>query len=147
MKMGSFANPMFLTSWAKIFNDKKDLSPRLAYKAKTLNDYLIDQNKKFNDLRTAIIKKYGTKDDKGDLLVKEGNIEFKPETLDDVNREFAELTQLDLEPGVPSRLKVEELEKDGVKLSGPDVSLLADLLDFGDDAKPALSIVPPSSNN
>lgn len=145
MKMNSFANPNFLSSWSKIFSPEKDLSPRLAYKAKALNDYLTSQNKKFLELREAILKKYGTKDDKGELVVKEGNIEFKTETLNDVNREFGELMQVDLEPAVPSRLKVEDLEKDGIKLSGPDVAILADLIDFGDDSKPALSIVPQSN--
>jgi hypothetical protein len=142
MKMSSFATPLFMASWSKIFNDKKDLSPRLAYKAKMINDYLADQNKKFSALRMAIIKKYGKKDENGELLVKEGQIEFETESLNDINKEFAELMLVDLEPAPPGRLKAEDLEKDGIKLSGPDVSILAEVLDFGNEAKPALTLVP-----
>ena len=145
MKMSNFSTPAFLKAWSKIFGESKDLSPRLAYKAKSINDYLTDQSKKFVELREAILKKYGTKDDKGEnAIVKDGNIEFKNECLNDVNREFSELMQLDLEPAAPSRLKVEETRESGIKLSGPDVSLLAVLIDFGDEAaKPALTVVPP----
>lgn len=146
MKMSTFANPSFLKSWSKIFSEEKELSPRLAYKAKAVNDYLTAQNKRFLELREAILKKYGTKDDKGELIVKDGNIEFKTECLNDVNKDFGELMQLDLEPAPPSRLNVDDLSKDGIKLSGPDVAVLGDLLDFGDDSKPALSLVPPQSN-
>lgn len=148
MKMATFLNPEFFKSWSKIYNKDKDLSPRLAYKAKSINDYLNDQNAKFNELRQAIINKYGNKDEKGTLVVKEGIVEFKPETIGEVNKEFAELTQLELEPTPPGRLKIDELEdpRNDVKLSGPDVALLSELLDFGDEKKPNLSVVPNPSN-
>lgn len=142
MKMINFNNPNFLSSWGKIFNENKDLPPSLAYKASTLNDYLTEQNKKFTDLRLSIIKKYGAKDEKGELIIDQGNVQFKPDEFDKVNKEFAELMQLDLEPSPPSRLNAQALENEGVRLSGPDISLLKDLLDFGDAVKPTLSIVP-----
>jgi hypothetical protein len=142
MKMVVFTNPVFFKSWNKIYSPDKDLSPRLAYKAKHLNDYLTDQNKKFDELRRAIINKYAVKDEKGEVQISEGNVTFKPESIDNVNKEFSELTQLDLLPPVPNKLKVEELENNGVKLAGPDIAVLEDLLDFGDDAKPALTLVP-----
>lgn len=145
MKMSTFANPAFLTSWGKIFSPSKELPPRLAYKADLVNDYLTSQNKKFLELREALIKKHATKDDRGEIIIKEGNVEFKQEVLQAVNSEFAELMELELEPAIPSKLKLDDLEKAGVTLAGPDIKLLKDLLDFGDDAKPALSLVPPAN--
>ena len=146
MKMISFATPGFLKAWNKIYSDNKDLSPRLAYKAKSLNDYLASQNKRFLELREAILKKYGNKDDNGELITKDGQVEFKVEHLEDVNKEFAELLQLDLEPGIPSRLKLEELERDGIKLSGPDMATLSELLNLDEQEGPKFSVVPKPSN-
>lgn len=145
MKMTIFATPAFAESWKKIFSPEKDLSPRLAYKADIINDYITSQGKKFIELRENVIKKYATKDDKGELVVTNGNVEFKKETLEEVNKAFGELLSLDLEPAVPSKLKIDDLEKEGIKLSGPDIKLLGELLDFGDDSKPALSLVPPAN--
>lgn len=142
MKMGNFNNPLFLKSWSKIYHEDKDLAPRLAYKAKALHDYLAAQNKRFFELRESILKKYANKDEKGELIVKDGNYMFKDESLNDVNKEFAELLDTDLEPAPPSRIKIDDLEKDNVKLSGPDVAILSDLLDFGDENKSPLSLVP-----
>lgn len=129
MKMSSFANPNFIPAWNKVYAGK-DLLPRLAYKTRILHDYLVTQNKKFLELRETILNKYAIKGEDGKVITNNGNVSFKDEDLDGVNKEFSELMSLELEPNVPVKMTLEELERDEVKLSGQDTALLADLIDF-----------------
>jgi hypothetical protein len=147
MKMTSLNNNSFFASWNKIFNAERELSPRLSYRAKLVNDYIDNQHKKFIELRKAILDKYALKDEAGNPVLKDNQIQFKEGCLNDVNQEFNELVQLDLEPAPPSKLSLADLEKDGVKLTGIDINVLIDLLDVGEDAsgKSPLSIVPTPS--
>jgi hypothetical protein len=147
MKMANLAHPGFFVAWGKINRTDNNFLPTFSLKVKKTNDYLLSQHKLFNELREAILNKYGTKDDKGQLIVTNGNIEFKNEHLNDVNKEFNDLTGIELDPAAPYKLNLQTLEDGGVRLSAPDLDLLGDLLDLGEEEKPkpALSLVPPTA--
>ena len=128
MKMASFATPAFLTAWAKIYTPGVDRLPSFVYKAHILHEYLASQNKRFVELRESIITKYADKGEDGKPAVKDGNVHFADEVLEAVNKEFAELMALNLQPEVPLKLSLQELEMNGVKIAAPDVAVLSDIL-------------------
>ena len=128
MKMKSFTNGQFFLSWDKVF--KGDLSPLEAYKAKKIADFLTDEFKKFNEIRTSIIEKYGDKDENGKLLIVNGELVIKPENQENVNMEAEQLQSIELD-SPPHILDYNELCKcKKLELSGLDLALLEDLLDF-----------------
>ena len=134
MKMSVFANPNFFKSWTKIYSADKEFDhPGFAYRADILNEYLMDQAKKFYSLRDGIVNKYANKDENGKPINNDGQVTFPPEHVDSINKEFAELMETDLYPSVPLKLKGSELKAERIKLSGPDVSLLKGLLEFEQD--------------
>ena len=70
----------------------------LAFKIARLARELDKEMQTFNDERVKIGRKYGKKDDKGELVVnKDGNIEFEEDKIDELNNEFNSLLETEIE--------------------------------------------------
>lgn len=128
MKMKSFVNDQFFRSWNKVFVG--GLDPLNAYKAKKIGDFLSVEFKRFNEIRSSIAEKYGEKDEKGKLLMENGGLVIKEENQASVNKEIEQLQEIEL-GNPPLLLDYLELSKcPKLELSGLDVSVLEELLDF-----------------
>lgn len=128
MKMKNFANIAFFQSWAKIFN--AELPPlTFALKIKEVNDYLDVQNKKFIESRLSIINKYCEKDEKGQIVLEGDDAKISQENLKPAEKELIDLYETELSPSSPHKFSLEVLEKEGVKLSALDLTLLEGIVE------------------
>ena len=70
----------------------------LAFKIARLARELEKEMQTFNDERMKIIRKYGKKDENGELVVGEdGNVSFESDKIDELNSEFNSLLETELE--------------------------------------------------
>jgi hypothetical protein len=70
----------------------------LAFKIARLARELEKEMQTFNDERMKIIRKYGKKDENGELIVGEdGNVSFENDKINDLNSEFNSLLETELE--------------------------------------------------
>jgi len=70
----------------------------LAFKIARLVRELEKEMQTFNDERMKIIRKYGKKDENGELIVGEdGNVSFENDKINDLNNEFNSLLETELE--------------------------------------------------
>ena len=70
----------------------------LAFKIARLARELEKEMQTFNDERMKIIRKYGKKDENGELIVGEdGNVSFDNDKISDLNSEFNSLLETELE--------------------------------------------------
>jgi len=70
----------------------------LAFKIARLARELEKEMQTFNSERMKIIRKYGKKDENGELIVNnDGNIEFENDKINEINSEFNSLLETELE--------------------------------------------------
>ena len=70
----------------------------LAFKIARLARELEKEMQTFNDERMKIIRKYGKKDENGELIIDEnGNVNFDTDKINDLNSEFNSLLETELE--------------------------------------------------
>ena len=84
----------------EIFNKimQQPFKGSLAFKIARLVRELEKEMQTFNDERMKIIRKYGKKDENGELIVNnDGNIEFENDKINEINYEFNSLLETELE--------------------------------------------------
>lgn len=97
-----------------------------AYKFRKFISETEDAEKFFNEKRNEIVEKYAEKNDNGEIKVDEnGNVNFKKEDIETVNKEYSELIKTDLSVNI--KFKPEELES--LDLTIAEVDVLADLIE------------------
>lgn len=97
-----------------------------AYKFRKFVNETEDAEKFFNEKRDEIIKKYAEKNDDGEIKVDDdGNVSFKKDDIENVNKEYAELVKTDISVNI--KFKPEELES--LDLTIAEVDVLADLIE------------------
>lgn len=97
-----------------------------AYKFRKFINETEDAEKFFNEKRDEIIKKYAEKNDSGEIKVDEsGNVNFRKEDIENVNKEYSELVKTDI--SVCIKFKPEELES--LDLTIAEVDTLSDLIE------------------
>lgn len=89
---------------------QKDFKAKLAWTIARLLKSAESEIQSFNDTRMNLIKKYGEKDENGELVTDDkGNCKIPPEALNDFNVEFNELTNSEVEINA-NKIKMELLE-------------------------------------
>lgn len=97
-----------------------------AYKFRKFISETEDAEKFFNEKRNEIVEKYAEKNDNGEIKVDEnGNVNFKKEDIETVNKEYSELIKTDISVNI--KFKPEELES--LDLTIAEVDVLADLIE------------------
>lgn len=84
----------------EIFNKimQQSFKGSLAFKIARLARELEKEMQTFNDERMKIIRKYGKKDENGELIINnDGNIEFENDKINEINSEFNSLLETELE--------------------------------------------------
>lgn len=130
MKLVSFEGEQFFLVLKKL--NESGIPPRVAYQVKTLLEFMAAENKKFQELRSELLNKYGEKDEKDKLKTTEkGGVIIPPTNLEAFNKEFQELHEVEITP--PVRLKLSDLydkeEKPYILLTGQEVATVGDLLE------------------
>jgi hypothetical protein len=105
---------------------KSDLPIRMSYQMSKLYDSILAELTKVEEFRVALVKKYGETGDKGEIKVKQDN-------MDTFVKEYGELMDVEIDVNfIPVKIEDlishnERLEKMGhspVSLSGADISNL-----------------------
>lgn len=97
-----------------------------AYKLKGVVKAIDDELNKYEEFRKEALNKFGSKDDKGELIQDDkGNVKFEEASLKDFLKQLQELQDLDV--SIP-KLKIEDLGEN-VNISVEDLFLIEDLLD------------------
>ena len=90
---------------------KMNLKARLAWQVAKLLKVVDEEMQDFNKTRVEVIRKYGNKDENGELITDEkGNCKVEGENLVAFTKELNELTDTMLSLNV-NRLKIKELEE------------------------------------
>lgn len=90
---------------------KMNLKARLAWQVAKLLKVVDEEMQDFNKTRIEVIRKYGNKDENGELITDEkGNCKVEGENLVSFTKELNELTDTMLSLNV-NRLKIKELEE------------------------------------
>ena len=90
---------------------KMNLKARLAWQVAKLLKVVDEEMQDFNKTRVEVIRKYGNKDENGELITDEkGNCKVEGENLGSFTKELNELTDTMLSLNV-NRLKIKELEE------------------------------------
>lgn len=122
MKLGNIVDPMFLKSLGAVLS--MEIPKSVAWQLKGTYNKVQTEVKKYDELRTEMLKKYGKKDEKGELVTgKDSQVEFEPESLDKFANELRELQNVEVE------LKTVKLSELGdVKLTAKDLIILDGLI-------------------
>lgn len=122
MKLARIANPMFQMALNKLISQPLPL--RAAFKLKGIAAKVRDEFAKFEEARKSGLEKYGTKDEEGNLLLKDDNAQLTPENMEAFGKELSELADTDVE--IPT-IRVSELG-DKVEFSADELSLLDEIV-------------------
>ena len=106
---------------------EKPMPISLAAKFLRLADDLTKENMFIEKQRVGIIEKYGNKDEKGELIVNEGNVTFEHDMAQKAQEELNELANLEID--IKDRnITEEELEKADLQLSMSQFAILRNFL-------------------
>ena len=123
VKLSQLTNPSFQVALSSL--SAQEIPMKAAYKFKSILKRLAEELKKYDELRTELLNKYGDKDSAGELVVDEKNtVKFSEENLKLFGQKLTELLDTEVDIG---HLKVDDLG-DKVSLSVRDVSLLDSFL-------------------
>jgi len=107
---------------------QKDFKAKLAWSIARLLKAADVEIQSFNEARVALIKKYGAKDENGELIMDDkGNCKIPPEALGDFNVEFNELTNSEVEINA-NKIKIELLED--IDFTPSDMATLEPFVDM-----------------
>ena len=106
---------------------RSDMEFKLAYRLKKLTKKVMEEYRNFDEIRIEAVKKYGVKQE-------DGNISIPAEKMEEFNIEMgkvlSEEIELDVQP-IPCSL----LEQTGVKMSPLEISLLEKFLEENENAE------------
>lgn len=123
MKFGVFASKEFTDVLVKLF--KTEVPVKTAYKLGKIQKLLAEENARYDELRQEIVKKYGEKDDKGELKVDElGNIRIEEKSTEKFMNEMRDLISIEFDTPKVSMNDLGELQ-----LSSTELLMLEDLLE------------------
>ena len=120
MKLGNIVDKRFSDAMAKLGNQKIPL--KTAFKLKTILKLAQAEATKYDEIRTDICERYGSRDEKGELMSDEkGNVKLEGGNLEQWTKEIQELIDLDIEFPV---IKLSELGDEVGNLTMFDLMLL-----------------------
>ena len=107
---------------------EKPMPIKLTAKLLRLADELTKENTFIEKQRMDIIKKYGDKDEQGELNIKNGNVTFKNrDNAEQVQKELNELSDLEIEI-TDREITEEELMESGLELTITQYATLKEFL-------------------
>lgn len=122
MKFAAFQNPAVFTLLNKLFS--ASLPVKVAYRLSKIQKVVGSEAEKYQELRMAIVNKFGVKDDAGELVSDEsGNVKLMEDKIEDVVSEMNDLHDIELE--LPSKIKIDDLET--IELTAYELTILEQL--------------------
>lgn len=105
-----------------------DLKAKLAWQIARLLKAAEAELQSFNETRMTLIKKYGEKDTKGELITDEkGNCKILPENINTFTTELNELLNTEVEINV-NKISIDDLEN--MSFTPSEMTLLEDFINF-----------------
>jgi len=124
MKLSSIVNSKFSNSFEKLL--KAELPVLAAYKLKKITSIVQDEQKKFEELRQELVKKFAKKNKKGEICKNaDGIYSVDKEKTSDFLKELESLLQVEVE--VP-KIKILDLGEN-IKISAEQVMALDGILE------------------
>ena len=106
------------------------LKARLAWQVARLLKAAEGEIQSFNETRLNLIKKYGVKDENGELITDEkGNCQIIPEGIEDFSRELNELIDTNVEINA-NKISIDDL--DNIEFTPSEMDILKIFIDFGE---------------
>ena len=107
---------------------QKDFKAKLAWSIARLLKAAETEIQSFNDTRMNLIKKYGEKDESGELITDEkGNCKIEPNAIESFSNELNELLNTEVEINV-NKIKVDQLEE--VDFTPSEIVILEPFIEF-----------------
>lgn len=122
MKLATVIDPKFKEIIKKLM--EQPLPIKASYKLAGIVKKVDEENARFEEVRQASLKNFGTKDESGNLQIDENNnVKFTQENLIEFSKQLAELGQEDVEF---QSIKISDLG-DKVELTPSEMLIIADL--------------------
>jgi len=110
---------------------QQDFKAKLAWSIARLLKSAEAEIQSFNETRMNLIRKYGEKDENGDLITDEkGNCKIDQESLTEFSTQLGDLLETTVEINA-NKIKVEQL--DDVDFTPSEMTILEPFIDFGED--------------
>lgn len=95
MKLGQITGENFQRALDRLYSEQ--LPVKTAFKLKGIIKVIREEYAKYEEVRNAALKKYGKKDDSGELVIDSKNkVQFEDDNYKEFLKEFNELTSLDV---------------------------------------------------
>lgn len=108
----------------------KELKARLAWQVARLLKAADAELQSFNDTRMELVKKYGNKDENGELITDDkGNCKIPEEYVSTFSDELTELVETEIEIN-SNKIKIDDLEN--LDFTPAEMSNLEAFIDFGE---------------
>lgn len=96
---------------------KHKLPAKVWYKINSIINTANEENKKYQEFRSTLIKKYAKLDEKGELLIVNGKFNFEtPENAQNFRDETSEYLSIEIETPQISLKDIENIEIEGNKI-------------------------------
>ena len=110
---------------------QQDFKAKLAWSIARLLKSAEAEIQSFNETRMNLIRKYGEKDENGELITDEkGNCKINQESLTEFSTQLGDLLETTVEINA-NKIKVEQL--DDVDFTPSEMTILEPFIDFGED--------------
>lgn len=110
---------------------QQDFKAKLAWSIARLLKSAEAEIQSFNETRMNLIRKYGEKDENGELITDEkGNCKIDQESLTEFSTQLGDLLETTVEINA-NKIKVEQL--DDVDFTPSEMTILEPFIDFGED--------------
>lgn len=110
---------------------QKPLKARCAYAVSKILKAAENEMVSFNETRMNLIRKYGEKDENGELVTDEnGNAHVMPESINDFTNELNEVLETTVEIS-SNKVRIDDLED--VKFTPNEMVQLDSFIEFGDE--------------
>lgn len=109
----------------------KELKAKLAWQVGRMLKEAEKEIQSFNETRMQLINKYGSKDEKGELVMDENNnCKIEPESINNFSNELNELIASEIEINA-HKIKIDDIEN--INFTPSEMAQLEPFVDFGEE--------------
>lgn len=109
----------------------KELKAKLAWQVGRMLKEAEKEIQSFNETRMQLINKYGSKDEKGELVMDENNnCKIEPESINNFSNELNELISSEIEINA-HKIKIDDIEN--INFTPSEMAQLEPFVDFGEE--------------
>ena len=110
---------------------QKELKAKLAWQVSKLLKAADKELQEFNETRMSLIKKYGEKDEAGELITDDkGNCKIPEDSAVNFSNELNELVEAEIEINA-NKIKIDDL--DNIDFTPNEMNMLEAFIDFGEE--------------